>query len=149
MFSNHGGQSTMIFTQLRLKVTSNLLYLARRLRLDPIVGSSAPKPTTIYTSLWFAFHPKGALSACKCIAQCRLNISIIHCQFFFLDPPLQCMGNVWAIYGQCMGNVWAMYGQCMGNVWAMYGQFMGNVWAMYGQCMGNIWAMFFFGFFIF
>ena len=51
------------------EVTSNFLSLAWRLRLDPIVGSNAPKPTPIYASLGHAFHPKGALPTLKCIAQ--------------------------------------------------------------------------------
>ena len=84
MFSNHGGQFTMIFTQLRLK----LLSLSWGLRLDPILGSNAPKLTAIYASIRLAFHPEGALSARKCIAQYRLKFQITHCKNFCLDPPL-------------------------------------------------------------
>ena len=70
------------------EVTSNLLSLAWRLRLHPIVGSNDPKPDPIYARIRLAFHPKCALSARKCIAQYRLKFQIIHCQFFFEDPPL-------------------------------------------------------------
>ena len=58
------------FHSVATEVTSNLLS---------IVGSNAPKPTPIYATLRLAFHPKGALSARKCIAH-----KIIHCQFCFL-----------------------------------------------------------------
>ena len=85
MFSNHGGQFTMIFTQLRLKYPQ--IYLAWRLRLQPIVGSNDPKPDPIYASLRLAFHPKCASSARKCIAQFRLKFQIIHCQFSSGSTP--------------------------------------------------------------
>ena len=93
------------------------------------------------------------------------------------------MDNIWAFYGtlwtsrftptfslyrQCMGNLWAMYGQSIGpcgqlevsppfSCMVMYGQYMGNIWALYGtlwtsrvtptfslygQCIGNLWAMY-------
>ena len=65
-----------------------MLSLAWRLRLHPIVGSNDPKPDPIYASLRLAFHPKCVLPAGKCIAQYRLKFQIIHCQVFFLDPPL-------------------------------------------------------------
>ena len=71
-----------------LKWNSNLLPLAWGLRLDPIVIWNAHKPTPVYASLGIAFHPKGALSARKCIAEYRLKFQNIHCQFFFLDPPM-------------------------------------------------------------
>ena len=51
---------------------------ACRLRLDPIVGLNAPKPTPIYASIGIAFHPEGALSARKCIVKYRLKSQIIH-----------------------------------------------------------------------
>ena len=79
------------FYPVATEVTSNLLSLAWKLRLHPIVGSNDPKPDPIYASLRLAFHPKCALSARKCIAQYRLKFQIIHCQFFFLDPPLVCI----------------------------------------------------------
>ena len=93
MFSNHCGQFTMIFYQVATEVTSNLLSLAWRLRLDHIVGSNTPKPNPIYASLRLAFHPKCALFARKCIAQYRLNFQIIHCQFFFWMRPCWRLSN--------------------------------------------------------
>ena len=75
------------FYPVATEVTSNLLSLAWRLRLHPIVGSNDPKPDPIYASLRLAFHPKCALSARKCIAQYRLKFQIIHCQFFFWIRP--------------------------------------------------------------
>ena len=79
-------------------VSSNLLSLAWRLRLHHIVGSNDPKPDPIYASLRLAFHPKCALSACKCIAQYRLKFQIIHCQFFFWIRP--CQGNTFESEGR-------------------------------------------------
>ena len=70
------------FYPVETEVTSNLLCLAWRLRLHPIVGSNDPNPDPIYASLRLAFHPKCVLSARKCIAQYRLKFQIIHCQFF-------------------------------------------------------------------
>ena len=75
------------FYPVATEVTSNLLSLAWKLRLHPIVGSNDPKPDPIYASLRLAFHPKCALSAHKCIAQYRLKFQIIHCQFFFWICP--------------------------------------------------------------
>ena len=75
------------FYPVATEVTSNLLSLAWRLRLHPIVGSNDPKPDPIYASLRLAFHPKCGLSARKCIAQYRLKCHIIHCQFFFWIRP--------------------------------------------------------------
>ena len=75
------------FYPVATEVTSNLLSLAWRLRLHPIVGSNDPKPDPIYASLRLAFHPKCALSARKCIAQYRLKFQIIHCRFFFWIRP--------------------------------------------------------------
>ena len=75
------------FYPVATKVTSNLLSLAWRLRLDPIVGSNAPKPNPIYASLRRAFHPKSALSARKCIAQYRLKFQITHSQYIFWIHP--------------------------------------------------------------
>ena len=69
-------------------VAIEVISLAWRLRLDPIVGLNAPKPIPIYASLGLAFHPKGALPTRKCIAQYRLKFQISHCQISFLDPPL-------------------------------------------------------------
>ena len=73
------------FYPVATEVTSNLLSLAWRLRLHPIVGSNDPKPDPIYASLRLAFHPKCALQLC--IAQYRLKFQIIHCQFFFWIRP--------------------------------------------------------------
>ena len=70
------------FYPVATEATSNLLSLAWRLRLHPIVGSNDPKP-----------RPKCALSARKCIVQYRLKFQIIHCQFFFPDPPLNNLGH--------------------------------------------------------
>ena len=75
------------FYPVATEVTSNLLSLAWRLRLHPIVGSDDPKPDPIYARLRLAFHPKCALSARKCIAQYRLKFQIIHCQFLFWIRP--------------------------------------------------------------
>ena len=75
------------FYPVATEVSSNLLSLAWRLRLHPIVGSNDPRPDPIYGSIRLAFHPKCALSARKCIAQYRLKFQIIHCQFFFWIRP--------------------------------------------------------------
>ena len=88
------------FYPVETEVTSNLLSLAWRLRLHPIVGSNDPKPDPIYASRRLAFHHKCALSARKCIAQYRLKFQIIHCHFFFLDPPLMVSFFVLAVYYQ-------------------------------------------------
>ena len=71
------------------EVISNLLpHACSHMRLDPIAGSNAPKPNSIYASLRPAVHPKCALSARKwCIAQYRLKFQIIHCQLFFRIRP--------------------------------------------------------------
>ena len=87
------------FYPVATEVTSNLLSLAWRLRLHPIVGSNDPKPDPIYASLRLAFHPKCALSARKCIAQYRLKFQIIHCQFFFWIRP--CVRFIIFILKQC------------------------------------------------
>ena len=75
------------FYPVATEVTSNLLSFTWRLQLHPIVGSNDPKPDPIYASLRFAFDPKCALSARKCIAQYRLKFQIIHCQLFFWIRP--------------------------------------------------------------
>ena len=75
------------FYPVETEVTSNLLSLAWRFRLHPIVGSNDPKPDPIYASLQLAFHPKCALSARKCIAQYRFKFQIIHCQFLPGSAP--------------------------------------------------------------
>ena len=82
MFTNHDGVYND-FYPVATEVTSNLLSLAWRLRLHPIVGLNDPKPDPIYASLRLAFHRKCALSARECIAQYRTKFQIIHCQFFF------------------------------------------------------------------
>ena len=75
------------FYPVATEVSSNLLSLAWRLRLHPIVGSSDPKPDPIYASLRLAFHTKCALSARKCTAQYRLKFQIVHYQLFFSIRP--------------------------------------------------------------
>ena len=70
------------FYPVATEVTSNLLSLAWRLRLHPIVGSNDPKPDPIYASLRLAFHPK--------CASVPIKISNYPLSIFFLDPPL-CM----------------------------------------------------------
>ena len=74
------------FYPVATEATSNLLSLAWRLRLHPIVGSNDPEP-----------HPKCAVSARKCIAQYRLKCQIIHCQIFFWIRP--CYRLVWKARG--------------------------------------------------
>ena len=86
------------------EVTSNLLSLAWRLRLAPIVGSNATKPYPIYASLRLAFHPKCALSARKCIAQYRLKFQISTANFF-LDPPLCSVFNVVRVVNVCRSEL--------------------------------------------
>ena len=88
MFSNHGPWTVYnSFYPVATEVTSNLLSLAWRLRLHPIVDSNAPKPNPIDASLRLAFHHKCTLSARKCIAQNRLKFQINHCQFFSGPVP--------------------------------------------------------------
>ena len=80
------------FYPVATELTSNLLSLAWRLRLHPIVGLNDPKPDPIYASQRLAFLPKCILSACKCIAQYRLKFQIIHCQFsFWIRPCNECI----------------------------------------------------------
>ena len=63
------------FYPVATEVSSNLLSLAWWLRLDPIVGSNAPKPNPMY-------HSKCALSARKCIARLK-EMDIYHWNFPF------------------------------------------------------------------
>ena len=82
------------FYPVTTEVFSNLLSLAWRSRLDPIVCPNPLKPNPIYASLRLAFHPKCALSARKCIPQYRLKFQIINCQFFLWIRPCSGTKNI-------------------------------------------------------
>ena len=110
------------FYPVATEVTSNLLSLAWRLRLHPIVGSNDPKPDPIYASLRLAFHPKCALSARKCTAQYRLKRKIIHCQVLFWIRPL-----VTAHWSNCemLSREWRMLEKTL--LWSVLEKLTNNI----------------------